>query len=130
MLTDSSRSAKRFTLLSDCQFNSYRDTADLTHVVVRQFGGYSIPGNTMNRGDQLYKIRPINTCLTERTSALLFHLLATVVIDLTRLVAAFVPRLAGGRHTFSVFIVAVHGWLGGCRQCRKPRRNCFAGRYA
>ena len=32
-------------------------------------------------------------------------------------------RLVGGRHKFSVSIAAVHGWLGGCRQCRKPRRK-------
>ena len=36
-----------------------------------------------------------------------------MVIGLDRLSPAFVPRL--GRHRFSLSIVAVHGWLGGCR---------------
>ena len=75
----------------------------------------------MNWDDQLYNIRPANTCLfADRTN---LNSVAGHGGNWKCLVPAFVPRLVGGRHKFNVSVVAVHGWLGGCRQYRKLRRN-------
>ena len=52
------------TSIDNAQFDRCLDTADSTHVVGRRLGGYNIPGNRRNRGDQLCKICPVNTCLS------------------------------------------------------------------